>query len=447
MSVLILHLRGSLNATPYDRWLSDYDGKIILLCSREHLDLLGENLPQGGGYHHVEAVSGYEASGRVEARALELAREHDVQHVIACQEQDLERAAVLREILGLPGQTLDSVLPFRNKVMMKDSMKTAGIPVAEYRDVECATDVISFAERHGFPVVIKPRDGAGSFGVRILRTPADLDAFLTNEFDLYGAFQSNLMVESFVSESMCHVDGLVVDGHVVYAWSSRYLYALAVFEGDLGGRLDVTLDADDPLNRRLLAFTDRIIDALPSPPTFAFHAEIFYTPDDRLVLGEIACRASGAAGRDIQRTLFGLDPVECSVRAQLGLPLPFTPGAPRLQPASLTGQLALLKRPGRVLTAPTQPPFPWIVAEHVFIKEGQIMRAAAYPGDFMVLYVISAPTREESVRRMRELETWFLDELTLGKVSDGELYAASGLAGTSEAGALPTMATRKAEHA
>lgn len=438
MSVLILHLRGSLTATPYDQWLSDYPGKIILLCSEEHLELLGEQPPHDGGYDHVEAVSGYQASGRVEARALELAREHGVRHIIACQEQDLERAALLREILGLPGQTLESVLPFRNKVLMKDAARAAGIPVAEYREVECATDVISFAGQHGFPIVIKPRDGAGSFGVRILRTRSDLDAFLTNEFDLYGAFQSNLMVESFVSESMCHVDGLVVDGHVVYAWPSRYLYALAVFEGDRGGRLDVTLDADDPLNARLLDLTDQIFDALPAPPTFAFHAEIFYTPDDRLVLGEIACRASGAAGRDIQRTLFGIDPVESSVRALLGLPVPFTPGAPRLEPASLTGQLALLMRPGRVLKVPRQPPFPWIVAENLFIKEGQIMRDAAYPGDFIVLYVISAPTRAESVRRMGELEAWFLDELTLGEVSDDELAAASNLGVTSESTALPT---------
>jgi biotin carboxylase len=407
MSVLILHHRGPLEATRYDQWIPDYDGEVILLCAEDTLPV-----PPDSGYDHVEVIDGYAASGHVERRVIELARERGVERVIACQERDMDRAAQLRDVLGLPGQGFASVRPFRDKILMKERVAGTGVPVAEYAAVECPVDVLDFAERHGFPVVVKPRDGAGSFGVRILRSPSDVDEFVRGWTSPPGT-QSNLMVERFVSDYMCHVDGLVVDGHLVYAWPSRYMYALAAFQGDLSARMDVTLNEDDPLTDRLLRLADTVLDRMPCPRDFTFHAEIFHTPDDELVLGEIACRTGGAAQRDVQRTLFGLDPSECWVRAQLGLPLPFEVGAPRLKPTVLTGQLGLLKRPGAVVRAPGEPPFPWVTSTKVFVSAGEVMQPAAFAADFMGLFVVSAPNREESIRRMRQLEHWFLDELVL----------------------------------
>jgi len=413
MSVLVLHQRSPLSTTPYDSWLADYPGDVLLLCSQESLDTFGEGLPAAGrGYRHVEAVAGYEGGGHLERRVLELAREHRVRYLIAAQERDLDRAAQLREILDLPGQRYDGVVPFRDKLTMKRLVGAAGVPVARHRAVDCATDLISFARDAGLPVVVKPRDGAGSFGVRILRDHDALHAFLADEFDLAEDRRSNLMVEAFVSDTMCHVDGMIVDGQVVYAWPSRYMYALAVYQDDRDGRMDVTLDADDPLHARLLELTDRVLGALPGPADFTFHAEIFLTPDDDLVLGEIACRTGGAAQRDIQRTMFGFDPTGCWIRAQVGLPLPFRPGD-RLRPRSLTGQLALLKRPGTVLAVPGEPPFPWVRSRTVSVKPGDVLGPPAFAADFMAVFVIEAPDRETSVRRMRMLERWFLDGTVL----------------------------------
>lgn len=418
MTVLVLHHRGSLAGTPYRRWLADYDGDVLLVASREYLALVAEELPaEGGDYLRTAAVDGYETSGEVEALALELAREHGVRHVVACQERDLERAAELREILGLPGQRLDTVLPYRDKVVMKRHAAAAGLAVAPYREVECATELLAFAEEHGFPVVLKPRDSASSVGLRILETPEELDDWLVDGFDLYGPYQPNLMVEAFVHGSMCHVDGLVVDGRVVLAWPSQYQYALASFATDTGGRLDLTLDVDDPLAHRLLEFTDRVLEALPGPEDFAFHAEVFLTPQGELVLCEIACRTGGAAIRDIVRTMFGVDPSECWVRAQLGLPLPEWIGAEKRLPSRMSGQLVLMKRPGRVVTVPQDPPdFPWVEKYQVFVEPGRTMRAASFSGDFLLTALVSGADRKECEVRLRILEEWFLRGLVLAPV-------------------------------
>lgn len=418
MSVLVLHHRGSLAGAPYDRWLDDYDGDVLLLASEQHLRLVGEELPAGShGYRYLEAVPGYETGGAVEERALELARLHGLRHVVACQERDLERAAQLREILGLPGQTLDSVLPFRDKVLMKDAARAAGIPVAPYRAVECAVDLLAFADEHGFPLVLKPLDSAGSVDVRFLQSAGDLDAFLDGGFAPYGPHQPNLLVEAYVPGPMCHVDGLVVDGRVVFSWPSQYQFALADFRDDRGGRHDLTLDPDDPLTSRLLDLTDRTLDALPSPRHFAFHAEIFHTPDDRLVLCEIACRTGGAQNREVSRTLFGLDPTECWIRAQLGLPLPVEPGRGRLEPMSMAGQLSLGKRAGTVMAVPGPPPFPWVRTARVFVRPGEAMAEPRYSSDLMASFVVAGPDQRTCRERLERLEAWFLDGLVVGETT------------------------------
>ncbi|MBW5484681.1 ATP-grasp domain-containing protein [Streptomyces bambusae] len=419
MSVLVLHQIGSVHALPYARWFDGYDGDVVLLTCAQNLAGVAEELPgPAEGYAHAEAVEGYDLSGTLEARALDLARRYDVRHLVSVHERDLDRAAALREILGLPGQRPGTVLPFRDKLRTKEYVEAAGLRTAPHREIHTATDLLGFAEDHGFPVVLKPRDSAGSMGLRILHTPAELDAYLAEDFDLYGADQPNVFAEAYVEGPMCHVDGLVVDGRTVLAWPSQYQYALASYATDTGPRMDLTLDVDDPLARRLLDLVERILDALPGPADFAFHAEVFHTPDDELVLCEIACRTGGAAIRDIVGLLFGVDPTEAWLRAQLGLPLPgqlsaATPGR-RLLPRRMSGQMVLMKRPGTVVSVPQQAPdFPWIEKFRMFVEPGQTMGPARHSSDFMFTALVSGRDRTEVVARLKQLESWFLGELVL----------------------------------
>ncbi|ARP73038.1 hypothetical protein LK07_28295 [Streptomyces pluripotens] len=419
MSVLVLHQIGSVQAAPYDRWLADYDGDVLLLTCADNLAGVAEELPAAGsGYALAEAVPGYDHSGLLEERALDLAREHEVRHLVACHERDLERAAILREVLDLPGQRMDSVEPFRDKALMKRIATEAGLEVAPWREVECASELLGFAAEFGFPLVVKPRDSAGSMGVRILHTEQALRDCLATDLDLDGADQSQLLVEAYVPGRMCHVDGLVVDGRTVFAWPSQYQYALATYATDTGPRMDLTLDADDPLAERLLKFAERLLDAMPGPEHFAFHAEVFHTPDDRLVLCEIACRTGGAAIRDIVRVMSGVDPTEAWVRAQLGLPLQEDLGSGGGLPRRMAGQMVLMKRPGRVVSVPQEAPdFPWIERFTVFVQPGQVMGPATASSDFLVMALVSGRDRAECVERLKQVEHWFLGELVLEPVT------------------------------
>ncbi|GGK73927.1 ATP-binding protein [Mangrovihabitans endophyticus] len=420
MSLLILH-RNPFEPFPYERWLTGYDGEVVVLAARDKFASFAEPVPDGPGpyFTHLELLDDFLDGRRVRARALELARRFGTKLVVALHEGDLLHAAWLREKLGLPGHRTADLAPFRDKLLMKRLAAAAGVPVARHAAPRTAGEALAFADEHGFPVVVKDRAGFNSIGLRILH---DRDQ-LTGQ--VAGAYadgpRDDLLIEAYVPGRMCHVDGLVVGGETVLAWPSQYQYDLASFGTDHGARVDVTLDPADPLTPRLLELTDRTLAALRPPGSamldHAFHAEIFHTADDRLVLCEVAGRTAGAKVREVIVAMFGVNLAECVLRLEVGLPLPPLPspppggGLPR--PAAMSGQVLLMKRPGEVRSVPRQPAEPWVSNFWVWAEPGQVIPPAAGSADFLAAAVATAPTRAECEGRLRELGRRFEAQTTM----------------------------------
>lgn len=409
MSLLILH-RNPFEPFPYLDWLADYPGDIVVLAARDKFALFGEPVPEGDqGFTRLELCDDYDGEA-VTARALELAEEYDVQHIVAHHEADLVRAAALRERLGLEGAWSADVEPFRDKALMKRLARKAGIPIAPHIAPGTAAAARAFAATHGFPVVFKDRTGYNSIGLRIPRDQNELERHLAEAFP-GGRPRDDVLMEAYVAGRMCHVDGLVIDGEVAAAWPSQYQYELSSFAADPGPRVDLTLDVDDPLTPRLLELTERTLKALTPErtrlPHHAFHAEVFHTPDDRLVLCEIACRSGGAKIREVFRTLFGVRLAEFVTRAEAGLPLPAPP--PRAadgslpRPRCMAGQVLTMKRPGLVRSLPEVPDDPWVAGFWRYAEVGQVIAPAAGSADFLTAAVASAPDRAACERRLRAL--------------------------------------------
>jgi len=415
VSILIIH-RNPLEPFPYLQWLADLGEDVVVLAAADRLAPFGEQVPDGDlGYARLEFLDRFEDEPLL-ARARELAAEFGVRQVLAHHEADVGIAARLREELGLPGAWSDDVRPFRDKALMKRLVEAAGVPVAPHAVARTRAEVEAFAERHGLPVVLKDRAGYNAVGLRIVRDAAALAACLDDAYP--GGPRDDLLVEAFVPGRMCHVDGLVVAGRTVLAWPSQYQYDLASFGSDHGPRVDLTLDPDDPLTDRLLQLTDTVLGALRPAGSrltdHAFHAEIFHTPDDRLVLCEIAARPGGAKIKEVFETLFGVHLGEYTTRAQVGLPLPAlaalgspgsSPGATGVlpRPARMAGQLLMMKRPGRVAALPPTPPEPWVDRFWLYARPGQVIPSASGSADFLTAVVGSAPTRAECERRLRSL--------------------------------------------
>ncbi|MEU0334064.1 hypothetical protein [Streptomyces sp. NPDC006193] len=414
MTVLVIN-RFPLGPFPYDRWLADHDGGVVMIAARDRIAAGGERPPAGpGGYRHLELLDSFDTDEELVRRvAFDLAAEHGVRHVIAHHEADQYLAAELREKFGLPGQTPAQVRPFRDKVLMKERVSRAGVEVAPHTVPADAAAVRAFAAAHGLPLVFKARDGFGSIGLVIVRTAQELERQLERAFPPDAPPRDDLLLEAYVPGRMCHVDGVVAGGRPVMAWPSQYQYDLSSFQADAGARVDLTLSPDDPLTPRLLALVEQVLAALDGPPDHAFHAEVFHTPDDRLVLCEIAARPAGARIRDVLNAVFEVHPVELASRAQTGLPLPALRGRERLEPQRMAGQVLMMKRPGTVRSIPVTPEEPWVEFYGVFAEPGQVLGEAAISSDFLAAAVLSGPTRQECEKRLRELGARFEREIVI----------------------------------
>lgn len=405
MSVLILH-RNPLEPFPYRRWLADHRGPVVVVAARDKIESFGEVVPPDPGLTHLEVLDHYDRD--LAARATVLAEQYHPRHVIAPHEADLHLAAELRERWNLPGPRPADIRPFRDKLLMKRRARAAGIEVAPHILATTAEQAWAFVAGHGYPTVIKHRAGYNSIGLRIAGSPEALRAHLDEVYA--DGSRDDIIIEQYVPGRMCHVDGFVRDGRTVLAWPSQYQYDLASFGSDPGPRIDLTLDPDDPLTDRLLNLVDRVLAAVTHRPghltDHAFHAEVFHTPDDRLVLCEIACRSGGAKIREVFEVMFGVNLAEVEIRAQLGLPVPGIddlPAGVRPRPRTMSGQMLMMKRPGLVRAVPAHPTQPWVQRFWCWARPGQVIPPAAGSADFLTAAIAAAPTRAECEARLRRL--------------------------------------------
>ncbi len=277
---MILILISPRNAgLPFARWLGEERGRLLAVTA--------DGVDPGPGFLGVERVADYTDDTAVHDAVRRLRAHHDVTRVLALAEVDVERAAGLREELGLPGQRPESARAYRDKVLMKEYARAGGIRVPAFAPVHDEAEVLAFMAAHPGPVVVKPRDGSGSTGVTVLHRPEDARAVA--ERVRSGGHEA----EEFVTGRFCHVDALHVGGEFVVSVPSVYTDGGCLSHWTDSGNGSWTLEAGDPLHARLVEETRRLVTALPPAPALFVHAEFFVTEAEEIILCEIAGRVGG----------------------------------------------------------------------------------------------------------------------------------------------------------
>src|SRR5260370_195546 len=87
-------------------------------------------------------------------------------------------AARLREELGMPGLSVAQTVPFRDKERMKQLLDAAGLRTPWHTQARTVADVWAAAERVGYPLIVKPIDGAGSADTYRADSAGELDSVL-----------------------------------------------------------------------------------------------------------------------------------------------------------------------------------------------------------------------------------------------------------------------------
>ncbi|MFI1360474.1 acetyl-CoA carboxylase biotin carboxylase subunit family protein [Streptomyces sp. NPDC020898] len=265
----------------------------------------------------VEDVNDFEALRSAVQEVTEKAG--PVDRLIALSEFTLEIAARVRVDLGIPGPTPDEVAVYRDKVRMKEVLAEGNVRVPRFAGCVDEAQCVAFAESTGYPVILKPVDGAASIGVHRVDDAVALREILPT-LDL-----TRYEIEEFVTGALHHVDGFADAG-------SRVPFQVAsVYVGDClsfgsGSPLGSVVLQESELRGRIEEFTRECVAVLGLSDT-PFHLELFVTGSGELVFLEVGGRVGGSEVPHLLNKLFGVNLYEVWLRALSGDPVELAPKA------------------------------------------------------------------------------------------------------------------------
>ncbi|MGH4030316.1 ATP-grasp domain-containing protein [Actinomycetota bacterium Odt1-20B] len=400
MTTIVLPLRIPATVTPLGDWLAAVKDELTLITSREAEPGYATQLP------HIRAVSDYSAGPEVEELLDELCAVGSAVTLVHVTEDDILRCARARDRHDLPGLRHEQALPWRDKLVMKEAVSAHGVPAPHFVKPQSAAHAEEFAARVGYPVVVKPRLGYASMGVRLVRDADELRAAAA-DWD-----PEDVLVESFTPGDVLHIDGFTQDGKVLYVQASRYLNNCLSFHDTLPLG-SVQLDRDGEEHARLARFAERVVAALPGVDFSPFHLEVFRRPaaEDRpgpdgrpgpgdLEFCEIACRLGGAHIMEALTYATGVNPARLWIDHQIGLRS--GPETPLADTGRRYGWLLVPPRAGRLVHIAAPP-------DTGFIKD--FIVKTAVPRDFdgahgstdsYLAFVVEGETEHEVEANLRK---------------------------------------------
>ncbi|MFC9897629.1 acetyl-CoA carboxylase biotin carboxylase subunit family protein [Nocardia sp. NPDC127579] len=235
------------------------------------------------------------------------------ERIVALSEFDLLAAAELRAHFAIPGDRPDYVAPFRDKLVMGRQVVAAGVRAPEFAPAPNLAAVEEFAAVHGFPLIVKPRLGAGSRDVVKLDSIDDLAA-------LPDLAAEPFLVQRFCPDEVGAVDGVWTGARLGPWRASRYVGTCLEFAASAPSLGYVEID-HPVLNSALAEFATTVLTALSPNTPSVFHLELFLggsdtAPEPRFL--EVAARVAGGETSHLWRELHGHDLFGTALDLQLG---------------------------------------------------------------------------------------------------------------------------------
>jgi biotin carboxylase len=233
----------------------------------------------------------YDVSNRV----TDWLRGVHVDRVLTNWEPLVMLAARIRERWGVPGMSVETARGFRDKEIMKQRVRAAGLRVPRSRRVHNAAEVHEMASEIGFPLILKPIAGAGCSDTYTVSTPQELEQALA----LIGGL-SEASCEEYVDGEEFTYDTVCIDGKPVMENVIQYMpKPLDAKTHEWISPIGITIrDLSQPKLQGGLALGRGVLKALGMDSGFT-HMEWYLTSKGEAVFGEIACRPGGASLVDI----------------------------------------------------------------------------------------------------------------------------------------------------
>ena len=147
-----------------------------------------------------------------------LARTERLDRIVAMDDFDVEKAALLREHLRVPGMGDTTARYFRDKLAMRTRARNENISVPRFCPILNYDDIRHFLATVPAPYVLKPRSSAGAIGIKKIYEAEQLWRILHELGDL----QSYYLLEEFIKGDIYHVDAIVDDKKTLFSLVSKY---------------------------------------------------------------------------------------------------------------------------------------------------------------------------------------------------------------------------------
>ncbi len=197
-------------------------------------------------------------------------------------------AAKARERFGIPGMSVDTVMGFRDKQLMKERVKAAGLRVPHSFRVRTESETRAAAEKIGFPLILKPISGAGSADTYKCSSQAEFEAVLKVMRHV-----SEASCEEFITGEEFTYDTICVEGTPLYENCAAYLPPPLIARSNEWISPVIITVRDLTRQRQGIQLGRKVLKALKMGDGFT-HMEWFLTPKGEAVFGEIGCRPGGA---------------------------------------------------------------------------------------------------------------------------------------------------------
>ncbi len=163
---------------------------------------------------------------------------HEIDAVVALDDFDVEKAALIRETFRIPGMGQTTYRYFRDKLAMRQKAQDSEISIPEFSSVFNDAKLQRFVDKVPGPWVLKPRSEASAMGIKKINNQEELWQVLND----LGHNRINFLLESFKPGDVYHVDCLVYNNKVVFSSFSKYLSTPMKVSHEGGVFRTITLD-------------------------------------------------------------------------------------------------------------------------------------------------------------------------------------------------------------
>ncbi|MEU0156101.1 ATP-grasp domain-containing protein [Micromonospora fulviviridis] len=254
-------------------------------------------------------------------------RAESVDIVVAGAESGVLLADELSAALGTPGNGMRAPAARRDKYLMHQAVREAGLASADCFRSSALADIVDWAvDRGRWPVVLKPPSSAGGDNVIVCHSAEEIaKAYdqIVADIDRYGRTNDVILAQEFLAGVEYYVNSVSRDGvhRVVEVWRyhKRSVSGRTVYD------YEDLLAWEDPTARRIADYAMAVLDALEIR-NGAGHTEVMLT-ERGPVLVECGARLGGGQMPELLSRCTGTNQVD-SLASAIGQPERFTRADP-----------------------------------------------------------------------------------------------------------------------